>query len=196
LTGEKPPEENQLSLTEPVVAIIGTRNPDHRQERKARFLSYQLSHNYGCIISTGAAYGIDEAAMNGADPGMLKLYLPWSSYNREIIPDHAKIVVASESLHPQWYASVVQYHPAASRLKPGARSLHARNYGILEHADLVIAFPGEDGGGGTGQGIRIAQGLRIPVMQLNKGAESILFNTMLETALHYLGRNQLAAIAA
>jgi predicted Rossmann-fold nucleotide-binding protein len=185
-----------LSLAQPVVAIIGTRNPDHQQERKARFLSYELSHNHNCTISTGAAYGIDEAAMKGALAEKLNVYLPWSSYNREIIPDRAKIVVASERLHPHWYASVTQYHPAASRLKPGVRSLHARNYGILEHADLVIAFPNEDGGGGTGQGIRIAQALNIPVMQFNKGAESVLFSCMLSNALLYIGRKKTDAIAA
>jgi len=176
-----------LSLAQPVVAIIGTRNPDHQQERKARFLSYELSHSHNCTISTGAAYGIDEAAMKGALAEKLNVYLPWSSYNREIIPDRAKIVVASERLHPHWYASVTQYHPAASRLKPGVRSLHARNYGILEHADLVIAFPNEDGGGGTGQAIRIAEALNIPVMQFNKGAEAVLMNQTLLTAVNHLG---------
>jgi hypothetical protein len=34
--------------------------------------------------------------------------------------------------------------------------------------DLVLAFPDEQGAGGTGQGIRIAKGLGIPVWQFNR----------------------------
>lgn len=53
-----------------------------------------------------------------------------------------------------------KHHPASWHLTPAARALHARNYGILEQADVVVAFP-RDGkeAGGTGQGIRIARAM-------------------------------------
>ena len=41
--------------------------------------------------------------------------------------------------------------------------------------------------GGTGQGIRIAEALNIPVMQFNKGAEPALMNQTLLTAVNHLG---------
>jgi len=73
-------------VDELAVAIIGTRNPDQRQERKARFLAYHLSHHYGCRIKTGGAYGIDQAAMLGARIDMLDICLPWASTTRRSFP--------------------------------------------------------------------------------------------------------------
>jgi hypothetical protein len=45
----------------------------------------------------------------------------------------------------------------------------ARNYGIIYKADKVIALlnHSKPGGGGTGQGVRIANFLNIPVLDLN-----------------------------
>ena len=169
------------------VAIIGTRNPDQRQERKARFLAYHLSHHYGCRIKTGGAYGIDQAAMLGARIDMLDICLPWASYNKEIIPKGAHLIIADRNRHAEWFESVENYHPAPDKLTNGARSLHARNFGVIQPAHLVVAFPNANGDGGTGQGIRIAQALNIPVMQFNKGAEPALMNQMLLTAVNRLG---------
>lgn len=176
------------------VAIVGTRSPDSTQERRARFLANRLSHTYGCTITTGGAYGIDQAAMEGADADKLLVYLPWASYNQKIIPVGAKTIVASTLHHPDWFASVQEYHPAPSKLTFGALALHARNYGIIEHTDLVIAFPDESGGGGTGQGIRIALGLNKPVMWFNKNkSDGFYIDEILANAL---GRLSLQSIAA
>jgi predicted Rossmann-fold nucleotide-binding protein len=182
LNAGRPPDVDDLA-----VAIIGTRSPDHRQERKARFLAYHLSHHYGCRIKTGGAYGIDQAAMLGARIDMLDICLPWASYNKEIIPKGAHLIIADRNRHAEWFESVENYHPAPDKLTNGARSLHARNFGVIQPAHLVIAFPNADGGGGTGQGIRIAEALNIPVMQFNKGAEAVLMNQTLLTAVNHLG---------
>lgn len=57
-----------------------------------------------------------------------------------------------------------KYHPNPHSLSPGSVRLHARNYGIVSKSTAVIACPSEKpGGGGTGQGIRIAKDLNIPV---------------------------------
>lgn len=153
----------------PRVAIIGTREPDPDQHRLARDLAALLSAGYGCTVATGGALGIDQAAMEGAEPGCLVVYLPWPSYNRAIIPPHARCIVADVRIHAAWFESVNVYHPAPARLSRGARALHARNYGIVHSSDLVLAFPNETGGGGTGQGIRLAQGMGIPVIPVNRG---------------------------
>ena len=169
------------------VAIIGTRYPDQHQERAARFLAYQLSHYYGCRIKTGGAYGIDQAAMLGAQVDLLDVYLPWASYNNEIIPKGANRIIADRVRHAAWFESVGVYHPAPDSLSGGAWALHARNFGIIQPAKLVIAFPNETGVGGTGQGIRIAKALNIQVMQFNKGNGLVHHNQMLLTAVSHLG---------
>ena len=152
------------------VAIIGTRDPDANQDSTAHKLATYLSEQLCCTIKTGGAYGIDQAAMEGTAPGKLTVCLPWASYNSAIVPAHAIHLVYDKEIHTVWKDSVFQYHPAPLRLSGGAVALHARNYGIIEGCDLVVAMPNETGGGGTGQGIRVAKGLGIPVIQINKGS--------------------------
>jgi hypothetical protein len=118
---------------------------------------------------------------------MLDICLPWASYNKEIIPKGARLIIADRFRTAEWFESVENYHPAPDKLTNGARALHARNFGVIQPAHLVIAFPDADGGGGTGQGIRIAEALNIPVMQFNKGAEAVLMNQTLLTAVNHLG---------
>jgi DNA recombination-mediator protein A len=149
------------------VAIIGTRNPTPWQRDCAYHLAQQLSQK-GIRIRTGAAYGVDEAAMYGSLINMLDVYLPWASYNAGIIPVGCNITVYNKWEHTTWTESVAKYHPAPERLG-GATNLHARNYGIIADpipVHMVIAFPTTRDSGGTGQGIRIANGLGLMVRQL------------------------------
>ena len=108
---------------------------------------------------------------------------------QEIIPEAARqIVVASERLHPHWYASVDEVPSGAQAASnPGYDHCTPETTASSNMPTLVIAFPNEDGGGGTGQGIRIAEALNIPVMQFNKGAEAVLMNQTLLTAINHLG---------
>jgi len=60
-----------------------------------------------------------------------------------------------------------KYHPAWNKCTPGARKLHARN--SFQVLGSTLDSPAEyDGGptGGTGQAIRIATALKIPVLNL------------------------------
>ena len=162
------------------VAIIGTRKPDVGQREYAELLAHRLSLNYEVTIATGGAVGIDEAAMRGALISRLVVYLPWASYNNYLLPRYATCVVAGDAeTHPDWFASVENYHPNPRALSRGMRALHARNFGIVSNSRLVLAFPSDDGGGGTGQGIRIAHGEGIPVMQFNRGEQLPAFETLL-----------------
>lgn len=153
-----------------IFAIIGTRKPDENQAEAAKNLAFAIAIIGNHTIRTGAAYGIDQKAMEGTQGRNLEVYLPWSSYNRELVPIRSKLIIYSRSEHVEWTESVRKYHPAAHKLSNGAFALHARNFGIVSGCDWVIAFPDETGGGGTGQGIRIAEGLKIPVIQVNKGS--------------------------
>jgi hypothetical protein len=152
------------------IAIVGTREPDHKQKAAAFMLSVFLTNKFGMIVKTGGAVGIDEAAMQGAYPPLLEVILPWWGYNRNLIPNGANIVVANPKIHPKWFESVDRLHPAPRHLGRGGRALHARNYGILEDVAFVAAMPDERGQGGTGQAIRIAQYLDIPYLQANRGS--------------------------
>jgi hypothetical protein len=170
------------------VAIIGTRNPDTQQLLMAERLARVLSQDYGVTIATGGAYGIDQAAMRGSTDAQLAVYLPWRSYNQEIVPANAgRIVVADPVVHRTWFESVDRYHPNPRALTRGARALHARNFGIVADRNLVVAFPDEQGAGGTGQGIRIADGESIPVLQFNRNASMPSFEDILRQAVNILG---------
>mgnify|MGYP001248594206 CR=1 FL=1 len=85
------------------------------------------------------------------------MFLPWPSYNRDKVAVENKVVVYNGQA--AWRESVKKYHPAAGKLTPAVFKLHARNYGIVEAADMIVAFPRADRRGGTEQGIRIAQAL-------------------------------------
>lgn len=150
-------------------AIIGTREPDENQSIAAFNLAFAIAILSGQQVRTGAANGIDEKAMQGTQGRNLAVYLPWASYNRNIIPGGASIIVYSPKLHEDWTLSVKRYHNAYSRLTRGAIALHARNYGIVKGTKAVIAFPDNRGEGGTGQGIRIAKALGIQLIQANRG---------------------------
>lgn len=174
------------------VAIIGTREPDDIQARLAAYAARALSEQFHCTISTGGAFGIDQIAMENT-VGDLIVYLPWPSYNRNIIPTTCTKVIYNSKIHQTWDASVFEHHPAPGHLSPGAFLLHARNYGIIEGAKLVLAFPDERGEGGTGQGIRVARAMKIPVVQVNKFAPGFNEEVLLSAALHYIGKERMAA---
>ena len=152
------------------VAIIGTRQPDGFQRKLARLVAFSLTAAASpAIVITGGADGIDRAAMLGAaDTDYLEVVLPWPRYNHELIPDRACRIVYSPSEHPAWTQSVHSFHPRPDILTRGGFALHARNYGIIEPAQFVLALPDATGGGGTGQGIRIAHALAKPIVQINR----------------------------
>jgi len=160
----------EVSKTDKCFAIIGTREPDEAQRTVARNLACAITLIGGHRVHTGAADGIDTEAMLGSRPDRLTVFLPWATYNRGIIPAGATVVVYDPATHNEWRDSVIRYHPAAGHLSRGAFALHARNFGIVEGCSGVIALPGADGGGGTGQGIRIARALGILIIQGNKGS--------------------------
>lgn len=120
-----------------------------------------INRGYGII--TGAAKGIDQIAMyeaNLVNPRAVTVVLPWDSYERQAVHQNNTIIVYNPIKHKEWLESVFKYHPNAKNLGPGALKLHARNYGIIINSVAVLAFPSnKKGGGGTGQGIRIARAL-------------------------------------
>jgi len=150
------------------LAIIGSRTPTEVQRSYITQLLQTLDPQSYAIVS-GCAYGIDALALQYANQlgfetiGML----PWKNYNKDI-QAYCTYVLEVDALEEpsrrKAYETVIEHHPAPKMLTQGARKLHARNYAIIRWASQVIAAPSsKPGGGGTGQGIRLAEALKIPV---------------------------------
>lgn len=141
-----------------IIAVIGTRDPTPEQAEMCKSLVSELSKRH--MIISGGAVGIDLIALgNASQKRPVLIVLPWESYNRHELKDiKGRRIVYDERIHHVWKESVFKYHPKPEALSNGAIRLHARNYGIIVDSDLVIAFPSTRGGG-TAQGIKIANGL-------------------------------------
>lgn len=181
------------------IAIIGTRGgfnkeglPDSHDVKRLFELIAAISgkiKEQGKFVLTGGAEGADNFAMLGAKENT-KLYLPFSSAingpkikegftpTLPVTPNTAfdfanQPIIYNPSIHKEWTDSISKFHPAPENLKEPAKKLMARNFGIINDSDIVIALPNKlkSGGGGTGQGIRIANGIGKSVIDLNNPSD-------------------------
>lgn len=114
-----------------------------------------ILENLGFVLRSGGAVGADKAFERGAKS--------------------AKVIYRPEHVSRWHLEHAKKYHPAWSKCDDFAKRLHARNSAIILGPALdwpvkfVICWT-EDGlaSGGTGQGIRIAEDLNIPVYNLNR----------------------------
>lgn len=170
------------------VACIGSRDLTPEQtdicERLGQWL---VSH--GHIISTGNAEGADQAFARGGnsvDPTKVHLWLPWYRYERQAIVPGNQVVLftaLSDQLQTLLLTLAEKFHPAWGKLTQGGQKLQGRNGLIILDripeptellfpkielmTDRVLALPSSrPGGGGTGQGMRMAQNYGIPVTNL------------------------------
>lgn len=134
-------------------------------------------------MTSGAAPGADQLAVITAleAGGAVELYLPWRTYEQEFVetvvarfPGQVRLEVYYGNQNNAWGRSVQQYHPGWANLTQGAYALHARNYGIVHTPEgpvnEVYALPSKKrGGGGTGQGMRIAKATGVPLYDLTTG---------------------------
>lgn len=152
-------------------AGIGSRDITQVEESKIiRIADYLFKKGY--FLYSGGADGADSAFERGCHGYGLK-YLPWSKFNDKVISNIYSTVVHSENS----FESVRRYHPAPDALSPAANKLMSRNYfqvngvGDFPKVDFVIccADPirgSEEVKGGTGQAVRIALDLNIPVFNI------------------------------
>jgi hypothetical protein len=131
----------------------------------------------GWICRTGGAPGADGAFVVGAasvDPKRMKefveLYLPWANFEGWHENDVRRTEPQAEA-----FDIAEKYHPGWKYLKQGAKKLIARNthqvmgYDVTNpvYSKFVLCWtPQGKGGGGTGQAIRNAKDLNIPVYDL------------------------------
>lgn len=136
----------------------------------------------GWILRSGAADGADYAFEIGCVRvgGKSEIYVPWKGFNSSnssLLPS------------PQAFDLAAKYHPAWLRCSEAAKKLHARNSHQVMGKDLntptdrIICWTkNAEGGGGTGQAIRIAQANGIPVHDLANDEMRKTYETMLKGA--------------
>lgn len=142
----------------------------------------------GWRLRSGGARGADAAFEAGVQvPGNRAIYLPGRSFNGRAAGSGGYFDGTQLPGWQQALETVAQYHPAPERLSPFAKSLMARNAmqilgPNMDHpADLVVAYtPGGAVQGGTGQALRMAGSLGIPIRNL--GDPAVMANVM-----RYLG---------
>ena len=115
----------------------------------------------GFVLRSGGANGADSAFWLGAGDNS-EIYLPWRGFNSS---ESSLYGVTQASLKMAEY-----YHPAWERCSRAARKFHARNCFQMLGRDLhtpssfvVCWTPNGESVGGTGQALRIAEDLDIPV---------------------------------
>ncbi len=140
----------------------------------------------GFTLRSGGADGAD-LAFEEISPGVIapkgnrprEIYVPWKGFNLppakkafddRLFPGNSS---ADRSITARAQDIAARAHPAWQHCSPGAKSLHTRNVHQVLGMKLdspvrfIIAWT-KDGGptGGTGQAIRIANDLEIPVLNL------------------------------
>ena len=148
-------------------AGIGSRQtPENIQKVMHDFAAYAEEHNL--VLRSGAAQGADQAFESGVhSKHMMQIFIPWRGFTNQ---PHHRWQWASRELEKQAQELASQFHPNWAACSRGARALHARNMAQIlgPHLDLPVKFvacwtPNASGSGGTGQALRIAKELDIPI---------------------------------
>ena len=170
------------SLINKTYSGIGSRQTPPEILKHMNELARSL-YRAGYTLRSGGAPGADqsfewgavnEAQKNINDSGwpFLEVYLPWKSFE-----EGARSMIPARLDEPQKeaYAIAEEFHPRWKYLKFGAKKLQARNVHQIYgpdvtnpvFSDFVICWtPKARGSGGTGQAIRIARSLDIPIYDL------------------------------
>lgn len=119
----------------------------------------------GYVLRSGGAPGADTFFEQGAPKELREIYLPWPGFNGNSSPLHK---VTSQAM-----SVAKRFHPNWERLSDAGKKLMARNaYQILGKdlrtpVEFVVCWtPGGKVIGGTGQALRMAKRLEIPVFNL------------------------------
>lgn len=132
-------------------------------------IGVRLAH-LGWTLRSGGADGADTAFERGASHGGgdMEIFLPWRGFN-----GRTRGKLGSPEKQAEAEIIAARFHPAWHRCSQGARRLHTRNVFQVLGSDLnspsacVICWTvGGEGGGGTGQALRIARHYEVPILDL------------------------------
>lgn len=155
-------------------AGIGSRAVNQEMGMQQAFLAQALSA-LGYVLRSGGAEGSDTwfEKGHGIITGAKKeIYIPWEGFNKRTTREQGVLLPIFEQHH---YDTAEQFHPNWTACSDGAKKLHTRNLFQVAGLDgatpveFVICWtPNGSGSGGTGQAIRVAEALGIPVFDLGK----------------------------
>ncbi len=159
-------------------AGIGSRQTPKEIQKLMTDIAMEMARR-GWALRSGGADGADMAFELGAKlaEGSSTIYLPWETFNHESRIRHLGYSRSRETLvvQPTKAAESIaaSNHPAWQHCSSAAKLLHMRNvYQVMGHdlntqSQLIICWTrNASGNGGTGQAIRIARKLNIPVFDL------------------------------
>lgn len=132
----------------------------------------------GWTLRSGCAPGADSAFEQGAfDATMVnrraarpELFLPWPKFE-----GRRSALTARDEPQAEALPIAAKFHPRWDSLKQGAQKLHARNVHQILGLDVTAPTPSRfvlcwtkdgEGGGGTGQALRIAKAYDVPIFDL------------------------------
>ena len=160
-------------MTQLIYSGIGSRETPPAIQQTMRTVAAELGAR-GWLLRSGHAEGADMAFELGAKDLPKEIYLPWQGFNGGRAGIDGAIDPASLSSYKRAVAYAQHFHPAWEKCSQGARALHTRNVYQILGQDLntpvkcVICWT-KDGksSGGTGQALRLAEYLEIPVFNLH-----------------------------
>lgn len=150
-------------------AGIGSREITSTEEGRIHRIA-EIMQMKGYLLYSGGADGSDHAFEVGSG-GYGVSFLPWPGFNAQLESKTYKVVFHSKESE----ASVNRWHPMPSKLTRNGRLFMSRNYfqvngaGGLPRVDFVICCATrkrDEVSGGTGQAVRIANSLKIPVINI------------------------------
>lgn len=153
-------------------AGIGSRETPEEILELMTYMAQELS-SQGLILRSGGAEGADTAFELGAEPGTKEIYLPWDGFNERWATEEGVFNQSRSELEEIAMGMASHFHPRWDRCGYGTRKLMARNVHQVIGKDLlspclfILCWTrGGTGLGGTGQALRIARELGIPVYDL------------------------------
>jgi len=153
-------------------AGIGSRETPDAVQRQMKAIAARLSE-LGWTLRSGGANGADKAFEQGAGEAK-EIFIPWPGFNGST----STLVGGND---PEYRELTSKLHPNWAACNEKARQFHTRNVaqvlgepGSVDYSSMVICWtPRGEGGGGTGQAIRIAKAYNIPVFDLFHGMHAL-----------------------
>lgn len=154
-------------------AGIGSRTITEEERSTIIAIAERLSEDY--VLYSGNATGADIAFQTGSN-GSCVLFVPWKQFNCTKYYHEDALVICPRVTYES-DISVDDFHPCPEALSHAARSMMRRNYHQvmgyddleLPVVDFVICCADPQGNGvkgGTGQAVRIANAMGIPVFNV------------------------------
>jgi hypothetical protein len=148
-------------------AGIGSRGTPPPFLRFMKKVAESLSSDY--ILRTGGADGADSAFIEGAKKNM-EIYIPTNGFNGFYKNKNKYVII---DIPEEAFNLAKEFHSTYEKLSPFVKRLMARNcmqilgLELNDPVEFVICYT-NDGkeSGGTGQALRIAKSMKIPIYNL------------------------------